>query len=267
VTDHQRVDVTVVTLTRHRPDLLERAIRSVEDQRTTAALEHLVLVDDCPTTARLLAARPPGRVPLRHESHGRSARVQSAPAWCAALRNHGARAARGRWIAFLDDDNELAPDHLDALLATAAACDVRAVHSWLRLRNRDGTPFTEPRDPWRRDPAASHARYQWALDRGVRTPGSPIVRDRCDAPGTPDPVRTVDTGEWLLRRDLLLAVPFPTDLAGRDRSGSVYGEDDALLDSLVALGEPVACSRRATLLYTLGGYSNAPDEANAAVEP
>ncbi|MGH3301547.1 MAG: glycosyltransferase family 2 protein [Streptosporangiaceae bacterium] len=253
------IDVTVITLTRNRPDQLQRAIRSIDQQRGPAALEHLVLIDDCLDTVRLLESRTPGLTPLRYEFCRRAPEDRSGPSRSATLRNQGVRMAAGDWIAFLDDDNEFAPDHIATLADCARSAGVRAVHSWLTMRTAEGCAFTEPRDPWRPDLDSARSRYHWAIAHGVRVPGSPVFRDRIDGLDHPDPVRTVDTGEWLLRRDLLLDVPFPTDIDGRDKSGSIFGEDDALMEALLQAREPVICSEKPTLIYHLGGYSNAGD--------
>jgi glycosyltransferase involved in cell wall biosynthesis len=115
--------VTVVIPTRNRRDDLRRAIASVKAQ-TWSDLE-IVVVDDGSTddTARILAEMatvdPTLRV-IRHETSRGGA----------AARNQGIEAARGRWVAFLDDDDTWLPRKLEAQLralhaepkAVAAAC-------------------------------------------------------------------------------------------------------------------------------------------------
>ena len=91
--------------------------------------------------------------------------------------------------------------------------------------------------------------------QGVFTPGSCIVKDRADPIDHPNPVRTVDTGEWLLARELLIEVPFRDDFNAVDEA-NVTGEDDKLLTDLINKKEPIACSNQPTLIYYLGGYSN-----------
>ena len=178
----------------------------------------------------------------------------SGPLRSAMIRNRGVRAAAGKWIAFLDDDNEFEPDHLTSLVTLGEESGLRAVHSWLKMLNCDGTPHITDTDPWRKDPEASRRRWVWAVAKGVRAPGSHVFRDRCDPLDEPDPVRSVDTGEWLLRRDLLIDLPLPvTYPTGGD---AIVSEDDRYMEELLRFGEPIGCSARPTLRYYLGGYSN-----------
>lgn len=101
-------DVSVVIPTHNRPELLARALRCALSQ-SDAVLE-VVVVDDGSTadTAAMLAATDDTRVRvLRHDvSRGLS-----------AARNAGIAAARGEWVAFLDDDDLWAPGKLAAQLA------------------------------------------------------------------------------------------------------------------------------------------------------
>ncbi|MER7014996.1 glycosyltransferase family A protein [Saccharopolyspora sp. NPDC000359] len=246
--------VTVVTITRTRPELLARAMESVQEQDLDRPFEHLVVVDACPDSYRMLAARSwPDRT--RWLVVSRTSTERSGPGRSSVLRNMAVRISDARWIAFIDDDNEWEPDHLSSLVACAERTGSRAVHSHLQMRYRDGRPYLEQRDPWIRDPAAAAAHHADLVRKGVVVPGSCVWRDRLDPPGTADPVVSVDTGEWLLARDLLLEVPFCETFTARDAANAI-GEDDKLAAALHERGEPVASSGRPTLIYHLGGYSN-----------
>ena len=247
--------VTVVTLTRNRPRLLARALRSVQRQDLDAPFRHLLVVDDCHETYLSLRAADPLPGNVRWLLAGRGPDDASGPGRSARLRNMAVRASPSRWICFLDDDNEWEPDHLGSLLECARRTGHRAVHSHLTMLNADGTPYLEPREPWARDPAQGRAQWERMRTKGVVAPGTCVRRDRLDPPGAADPVVSVDTGEWLLERDLLLDVPFRDVYDAHDEAESV-GEDDKLAMDLRACGEPVSCTGRATLRYYLGGYSN-----------
>ncbi len=103
--------VSVVIPTRSRPRALVRAIRSVLQQSMTEL--EVVVVLDGPDEETRRAAAGLGDVRVRvitlEQSGGGS-----------AARNAGVRAARGNWIAFLDDDDEFLPRKLELQLAAAS---------------------------------------------------------------------------------------------------------------------------------------------------
>jgi len=104
-------EVSVVIPTCNRPDLAARAVRSALGQ-THADLEVVVVIDGPdPATEQALAAIPDARLrvlPLPQRGKAPNAR------------NQGARAATGRWTAFLDDDDEWLPAKLEVQLKLAA---------------------------------------------------------------------------------------------------------------------------------------------------
>ena len=86
--------VTVVITTLDRPQQLERAVASALRQQIREI--EVVVVDDGSGSPPAIRAQDSRLKVLRND---RSAGV------CAA-RNRGLAAARGKWIAFLDDDDE-----------------------------------------------------------------------------------------------------------------------------------------------------------------
>jgi glycosyltransferase involved in cell wall biosynthesis len=107
--------VSVVIPTRNRAALVPAAVRSAFSQ-SEPPLEVIVVIDgpeldaECGTVAA-----------LRQVDDARLRVVQLAEtAGGAEARNHGVRLARGRWIAFLDDDDLWLPDKLSQQLAHAA---------------------------------------------------------------------------------------------------------------------------------------------------
>ena len=110
--DRRRDLVSVVIPTRNRWALLARALASVLGQQG-AELE-VVVVDEGSTdeTPARLAALTDERVRvLRNDS----------PTGVANARNRGIDAARGEWVAFLDDDDFWAPDKIRSQLDGCAA--------------------------------------------------------------------------------------------------------------------------------------------------
>ena len=102
--------ISVIVPTAHRPQLLRRAVNSVLAQ-SMSDLEVVVVIDgpDLETT-QLLSDIADRR--LRFIQNPRSL-------GSAGARNVGIKAARGEWIAFLDDDDEWVRDKLELQLATA----------------------------------------------------------------------------------------------------------------------------------------------------
>jgi glycosyltransferase involved in cell wall biosynthesis len=104
--------VSVVIPTRERPELLREALHSVRAQ-TFTGYEIVVVVngpDNPHTPATIEAANAAGAVVVRVERAG------IGPALNAGVRN-----ARGRWIAFLDDDDLWLPNKLEVQLKVADA--------------------------------------------------------------------------------------------------------------------------------------------------
>jgi glycosyltransferase involved in cell wall biosynthesis len=105
-------EVSVVIPTRDRWDLLSRTLAGALNQ---PGVEHeVVVVDDGSvdeTPQRLAELRDPRLRVVRH-SH---------PKQLAAARNAGISAARGKWLAFLDDDDLWSPRKLRAQLDAAIA--------------------------------------------------------------------------------------------------------------------------------------------------
>jgi glycosyltransferase involved in cell wall biosynthesis len=104
------VEVSVVIATRNRARRLEAALASLRAQ-TLGAFEVIVVDDDSSDdTARVLEAeRARGALALNVLPHGRG----GGPG---AVRNTGWPQARGRLVAFTDDDCEADPRWLEALL-------------------------------------------------------------------------------------------------------------------------------------------------------
>lgn len=249
--------VTVATITRGRPDLLLRAIRSLAAQDYQGSITHRILVDDCAATASMLEElQGASSYAFVSRSVHRNATDMNGPARLARLRNVAVHEATTDYIAFLDDDNELEEAHISSLVECAMSTGCRAVHSWRRLYCSDGSPYLDARMPWKRDPEEGKQLYDVLRAKGVFVEGSNIVCDRADPRGYPDPVQMVDMGEWLFDRTLLLELPFCEQYTHQDWL-DVIPEDNKLLQTLVDREIRIESTKLPTLRYYLGGYSNA----------
>ncbi len=178
--DHKPA-VTAVIPTRNRPGLVQRAVRSVLDQ-TFSNLEALVVVDgpDLATVAALAAMNDARiRVLELAESVGG-----------AEARNVGVRAARGAWIAFLDDDDEWLPEKIELQLAAAMA------------RGNDRT-LVVSKYIWRSAIDSDRVR-----PRRLPRPNEPISEYMFDI------LCYFQTSTFLCARTLLLEIPFQKSLGG-----------------------------------------------------
>ncbi|MBB3897239.1 glycosyltransferase family 2 protein [Roseococcus suduntuyensis] len=103
---------SIVITTHSRPLLLEAALRSCLTHATTRGLDfEVVVADNSPDGhAAAVLARLDPLVPLRA--------VPCSPPNISVARNAGLRAARAPLVAFLDDDQEVEPGWLDALVDT-----------------------------------------------------------------------------------------------------------------------------------------------------
>ena len=120
--------LSIIIPTRDRPRLLPLAVKSALEQ-TRDDLE-VVVVDDGSTEPVDLGEQPRLTVIRLSVSRGSS-----------AARNVGARAAKGHWIAHLDDDDQLSPHFAEVSLNAFAHTTLPkpvAVLSGLEVVNEDG---------------------------------------------------------------------------------------------------------------------------------
>jgi glycosyltransferase involved in cell wall biosynthesis len=130
--------VSVVVPTYNRPDMLKEAVASVLGQ-TLTSLEVVVVNDGGDDLTELLESFHDDRIvylrlPERRER--------------SAARNTGIRAARGQYIAYLDDDDLYYPDHLATIISFMREQRVQAAYSdAYRARQQmvDGTYVTVDR--------------------------------------------------------------------------------------------------------------------------
>jgi glycosyltransferase involved in cell wall biosynthesis len=133
--------VTVRIATYNRAELLcERALASVRAQ-SYERWEAVVVGDHCSDdTAERVAALGDERIrfinlPYR-QPYPQDARARWHVGGLNAM-NGGLRAAKGRWIATLDDDDEFTPEHISTLLAVAQAERAEIAYGQLQVVDAD----------------------------------------------------------------------------------------------------------------------------------
>jgi succinoglycan biosynthesis protein ExoM len=212
--------VSVLVPTFRRPLLLPKALISLvgQDGLPPASLEILV-IDNCPdASARALvapiaAAAPPDR-PVRYLHEPRPG--------ISHPRNTGLASARGRFVLFLDDDQEATPGlvraYLDASRATGAAALFGPVEAEMEPRPDDGA-------------AAAEA----CVDTGADADMSAYFSRRYAVPDLADitdDIARLGTNNAFFERAVCFPDPDPFD----PDLGTIGGEDTLVFRTLVARG-------------------------------
>jgi len=113
--------VSVVISTYNRPEMLRRALESVAKQ--TFRDFEVVVVDDGSDTAGDVCADFVDEFPITAMNLQENTGYQCVP------KNVGIEYARGSYIAYLDDDNEFDPHHLQVLVDEIEKMGCEAVYS------------------------------------------------------------------------------------------------------------------------------------------
>jgi len=99
--------VSVIVPTHNRPDMLKEALESILSQ--TYPNFEIIVVNDCGRDVGELVHSLNRMDNITHVRHGINRGL-------AAARNTGIKLARGKYIAYLDDDDIFYPDHLETLV-------------------------------------------------------------------------------------------------------------------------------------------------------
>lgn len=180
MSDNNQNIVSVVIPTLNRPHLVTRAIESALAQ-TLDSIEVIVVVDGPdPATVKELEKIEDPRV-----------RVIELPVnvGLAGARNAGVQAAKGTWIAFLDDDDEWLPQKLERQLELAQNSSYKfpVVSSRFIARTPKGDFIWPRRLPSSSEPMGDYlfVRNSLFLGEGLVTPST-----------------------WFIKKELLLKMPF-----------------------------------------------------------
>ena len=200
--------VSIVVPTFNRPAPLQRAIRSLAAQRglDDVTIEIFVVDNSSDGNAKPMidAMRPDINVPLIYLAEP-SPGVSNA-------RNTGVRAARGRWIAFLDDDEEADGLWIASLVAVARHSGADAVFGAVGAKSETSAPMDV------------FGRY---FDRAIDAPDGSDITDQAAYLGT---------NNSMFERQRCFAEPAPFDVS----LNRVGGEDSLLLKRLTLTGRRFA---------------------------
>lgn len=128
--------LSVVIPVFNRAGLVERAMQSVLREEATDI--ELIVVDDKSTDNSVDV------VEQIRDSRVRLERLPANLGQCAA-RNHGARVARGKWLVFLDSDDELTPGSMSVIRTRALAADAGVAKLLFSCKDDNGVISPSPR--------------------------------------------------------------------------------------------------------------------------
>ncbi len=202
--------VSVVIPTLDRPKCLKRALASVLSQAGLEGVALEIVVVDNSRSGAAMATLADGGVKAVHEPNS----------GVASARNAGLRAARGRWVAFLDDDEEASPRWLAHLLEVVRRTGADAVFGPIEGRAEGGSEI------------------------GAFSPYFSRRIDRADGADVTSMAAYLGTNNSMFDRARCLAKPDPFDVA-LNESG---GEDSLLLWRLRQTGRRFAWAAEASVI-------------------
>jgi succinoglycan biosynthesis protein ExoM len=233
--DGQVIQISIVICTFDRPEGLRRALRSclAQDNPTNLAYE-VVVVDNTPTAN----ARDLVRTSSRERPH--LVRYLSDPRTnIAHARNTGVAAARGHYIAFMDDDMAAPPGWLTAAFASMQRTGADVLLGRIVPEFEDGPGWGGSlQDPVR-----------W-FGRDLALPDGAVIPPKRDGH-----IPHAGTGNCVLRRATTLEGPAPFDPA----FGQIGGEDTDFLQRLGQRGAVSVFSTRAWMIEFVPAHRNTPE--------
>lgn len=238
--------ITVLTVTRRRPLLLQRAMKALHAQTFDGKIIHRIFIDDCADTLTYLENTYKQGEELQWIYCPREANEYSGPVRLAKLRSIAIRSVQTPYFAFMDDDIVFLPEHYSLLMNAIEREKCQAVYADMALYHADGRAYLDHAFPWER--GDKEKTYWKFVENGILTPGSNVKIQR---PGV-----SVDTNVWLFRSDIF-GKDFEIDgHFTMDEWQENIAEDEKLMFWLMRNHVDMRPTRDVTVKYYLGGYSN-----------
>lgn len=132
---------SVVIPSYNRAHLIAETIKSVQEQ--TFQDFEIIVVDDgsCDNTEQVIAAMQDARIRYIKQLNGGAT----------SARNTGIKAAKGRYIAFLDSDDFFVPEHLALAAPVLQRSDNICTYTQVIVDRGDGLKFLKPSRGYRKD--------------------------------------------------------------------------------------------------------------------
>lgn len=202
MSDSDQLPLSIVICTYNRAELLRLAVRSVGTQTAPADVYELVVVDNgSEDHTEDVCEEILGELPCE------ARRVVETSQGLSHARNRGAREARGRFVAFIDDDAQLPEGYVERALDTIAQKDPDILGGPI-------DPFyTEPKPDWFKDEygAYLHRERSGWMEKGHPSGSNIIIRR-----SLLEELKGFDTSLGMIGEDL--GYGEETDFIGRARS-------------------------------------------------
>ncbi len=166
--------VSIVIPTYKRPDDIIRALKSVETEARALPLCEIVITDNDPKASAKEAVAK-----FIEQTDVTAFYVHEPNPGVSNARNTALKKARGRYIAFLDDDMEALPNWVSEMLKASEAFDAGLVFGPVNAVMPEGKAIYAYMSPAFDRLPYSETGY---IDEGVATGGCLVDRQKCDMP-------------------------------------------------------------------------------------
>ncbi len=249
--------ISIIILTKNRKEKLLKAISSVSKQNFKNAIEILLIGDACDYLESIELPMLSKNITIKKHNIilDRSIDKNLIVHRVATIRNLAIKLTSQNCICFLDDDNLWETNHLSTLMNTLQTYQCKATYSWRKLFLNNGKPWIPTTWPWIGSDVPQKKLLHIYKKLEMLDLKTNILKDKFEAVYNNRDYATIDMGAWLFKKELFDVVSFKTDYT-KEEVNCLVTEDDQLLLDLKKLNFTVYPSKKATLKYYLGGFSN-----------